>query len=89
MTQARFELNDYSVRVLDVIKGKYGLKNRNEALNKFIKEHGENYVEPEIEFPQEVVKHFNNVVKEHKTKYGNKPRPMSMEEVDKLLGLDE
>lgn len=85
MTQARFELNDYSVRVLDVVKGKYGLKNRNEALNKFIENYGDEFVEPE--FSDDYLKELDNIVREHRAKYGK--REMSMDELDKLLGLDE
>ncbi|MBS3141966.1 DUF2683 family protein [Candidatus Woesearchaeota archaeon] len=46
MPQARLELKEYTVRVLDVIKGKYGLKNRSEALDKLTLEAGAVYVEP-------------------------------------------
>ena len=48
MTQIRLEADNYTLRVLDVIKGKYGLKNRSEALKKFAKEYGEDFVEPEL-----------------------------------------
>jgi len=48
MTQARFELTGYSTRVLDIVKGKLGLKNRNEALNAFIQMHEDKYAEPEF-----------------------------------------
>jgi hypothetical protein len=48
MTQARFMLNEQTTRVLDVIKGKYGLKNRNEALHRVVQEHGDVYIEPAV-----------------------------------------
>jgi len=48
MTQARFNLSPYSIRVLDMIKGKYGLKNRNEAINRFILEYGDELIEPPL-----------------------------------------
>ena len=84
MTQARFELNDYTTRVLDVIKGKYGLKNRNEALNRFVKEYGEIFVEPRID--EKYLIELDNIIREHEKKYGKKS--MSEDELDQLLGID-
>jgi len=86
VTQARFDLDEYSMRVLDVVKGKYGLKNRNEALIKFIAEHGEEYVEPV--FSEEYLKHLDNIVREHEAKYGIGKRKMTDKELKKLLHLD-
>ena len=86
VTQARLDLNEYSMRVLDVFKGKHGLKNRNEALNKFIAEYGENYIEPE--FDETYLKHLDNIVAEHEAKYGIGKRKMTDKELKKLLGLD-
>ena len=48
MTQMRFELNEQTTRVLDVIKGKYSLKNRNDALQKLISRHADEYIVPTI-----------------------------------------
>ncbi len=87
MTQARLELEDYTLRVLDVVKGKYGLKNRTEALNKFVRDYGGEIVEPQIN--EEVLVHFDNVVREHEEKYGKNWKGMTEKELDKLLGLDE
>ncbi len=87
VTQARLDLNEYSMRVLDVVKGKYGLKNRTEALNKFIAQYGENYVEPE--FDEKYLKQLDNIVAKHEAKYGIGKRTMTMKELDKLLGFDE
>lgn len=85
-TQARFELDEYTIRVLDVVKGKFGLKTRNEALNTFIKEYGQDLVDYEVS--DEVVKHFDNIVKEHEAEYGKKWKPMSEKDLDNLLGLN-
>ena len=87
VTQTRFDLDEYSLRVLDVVKGKYGLKNRNEALKRFIAEHGEDYVEFEIS--PEHLAYYDKIVAEHKAKYGKKWKPMTMDELDKLLGLNK
>ena len=48
MRQARINLDEYTTRVLDVVKGRYGLKNREDALNKFVREFGEEFVEPQV-----------------------------------------
>jgi len=87
MTQARFELNEYSVRVLDVVKGKFGLKTRNDALNIFIKEHGSEYVDLEVN--DETLKYFDNIVAEHEAKYGKNKRSMTLDEVDDILGFND
>ncbi|MCF7900762.1 DUF2683 family protein [Candidatus Woesearchaeota archaeon] len=83
LTQARFELTDYSTRVLDVFKGKNGLKNREEALNKFIEERGQDLVAPEIN--EELLIELDNILKKHKKKYPN--RTMSEKELNELLEL--
>jgi hypothetical protein len=81
--QARFEMDDYTVRVLDVIKGKYGLKNRDEALKRLVLENGDKYVDP---VPNEMVLRELDVIYEgHKKKYGNKT--MDDVELKKLLRL--
>ena len=45
----RFELNEQTAKVLDVIKGKYGLKNRNDALQKLVSHHADQYIDPTID----------------------------------------
>jgi len=87
MTQARLELEEYTVRVLDVIKGKFGLKNRSEALNKFAEEYGEDYVDLDVN--GKTLKYFDAIVKEHEAKYQKTSKEMTLEEVDKLLGIKE
>jgi len=81
--QARFQLDDYTVRVLDVVKGKFGLKNRDEALKKLALEVGGAYVEP---MPNEtVLKEIDAVYEEHKKNYSN--RKMTNEELKRLLNV--
>lgn len=48
MTQAVVNLEEYSDRILNIIKGKYGLKNKSDAVNLIIGEYGEKYLEPEL-----------------------------------------
>ena len=49
MIDARVKLNNYTNRVLGVIKAKYDLKDKTQALNKFVEIYGVNEVEPEID----------------------------------------
>ncbi|NQZ85682.1 MAG: DUF2683 family protein [Nanoarchaeales archaeon] len=83
MVQAIMKLDDYSTRVLDVVKGKYGLKNRNDALNKFILEFGSEFVEVPIN--EDYLIELDKQSIEHMQKYPN--RKMTLNEVDDLLGL--
>ena len=84
MVEARLELKDYTKRVLDVIKGKYGLKSRSEALNRFAIEKGNEYVEPK---PSELVlREIDATYEKHLKK--NRKRKMNEKELNNLLGLD-
>ncbi|MDD4983957.1 MAG: DUF2683 family protein [Candidatus ainarchaeum sp.] len=74
---ARVSLNDYSNRVLGVIKAKYNLKDKSEALNKFIDMYGTNEVEPELK--EEYVQKILELEKNYKSK------PMSKKEFDSLF----
>ncbi len=58
MVDARVKLNQYSNKVLMVVKAKYELKDKSEALNKFIGEYGPNEVEPEVkeEYVKKILK---------------------------------
>ena len=48
MVDARVKLNNYSNKVLTVVKAKYELKDKSEAINRFIETYGENEVEHEV-----------------------------------------
>lgn len=83
MTEARFELDDYSLKVLDVVKGKHGLKNRNEALKKLLDDVGEKYVD---KTPNEAaLKELDKIYEAHKKKHPNKA--MTEKELNRILGL--
>lgn len=85
MAQARLNLDEYTTRVLDVVKGKYGLKNREDALNKFVKEYGGDFVEPSVN--EEYLKELDFKLEEHKKKYPN-GNTMTLKELDELLGIE-
>jgi len=80
MISARVELDDYSNRVLGIIKIKFGLKDKSEALNKFIELYGEEIMEKEAN--EEYIKKIIDVTKKHFEKYSNKK--MTLQELDKL-----
>ena len=81
--QSRLEIDDYTARVLDVVKGKFGLKNRSEALNKLTRECGSNYVDP---LPNEMaLRELDMVYEDHKKK--NSKRKISDKELKALLGI--
>lgn len=83
MLQSRLEIDEYTARVLDVIKGKFGLKNRSEALNKFTKEFGVNFVDLK---PNEfALKELDAIYENHKKKHGN--RKMNDKELKALLRI--
>ena len=83
MIQSRLELDEYTARVLDVIKGKFGLKNRSEALHKLAFESGNDYLEP---VPNEMVlKELDAMYESHMKKHPN--RQMTDAQLKKLLGL--
>jgi len=81
--QARVEMDDYTARVLDVIKGKFGLKNRSEALKKLALEAGDDYIE--LAPNEDVLKELDAMYESHMKKYPN--RVMTNAELKKLLRL--
>ena len=48
MVQAVINLNERENRILNIIKGKYGLKNKSEAINLIINEYEKEFLEPEL-----------------------------------------
>ncbi|MBI5229620.1 DUF2683 family protein [Candidatus Micrarchaeota archaeon] len=83
MTYLNVRVNEYTNRVLGVIKAKYGLKDKGQALDKLAAAVGEEYVEPEVR--EELVKQLIEEADAHIKKYGF--RKMSHEELDRLSGL--
>ena len=77
---ARVTLNEYTNRVLGVIKAKYGLKDKSEAVNKFIELYGEDVVENEAN--DEYLKKVIEITNRHMKKYGK--RKMSLAELDRF-----
>ena len=83
MVQTRLEIDDYTARVLDVVKGKFGLKNRSEALQKLALDSGNEYVE--LAPNEMVLKELDEIYINHTKKHGK--RSMKDTELRKMLGL--
>lgn len=49
MVQAIVKLGEYEDRLLTIIKGKFGLKNKSEAVNFVIGQYGKELLEPELQ----------------------------------------
>ena len=77
---ARVELSPYANKILAVLKAKYSLKDKSEAINKFVEIYGDEIVEKEAN--EEYVKKILEVTNKHLSKYKNKK--MSLEELDAL-----
>ena len=77
---ARVELDEYTNRVLGVIKMKYGLKDKSEALNKFIELYGDEVIDREAN--EEYVKKTIELTKKYYDK--NKNKKMTLQELDNL-----
>ncbi|MFH1588193.1 MAG: hypothetical protein ABIA76_02555 [Candidatus Diapherotrites archaeon] len=78
-------IDEYTNRVLGVIKEKYGLKDKGEALNKFAELNGDEFVEKEVR--EEVIKELIKSCNRHIKKYGF--RTMNVKELDKLCKGEE
>lgn len=76
-------INKYTSRVLGVVKEKYGLRGKGEAIDKFADLFGEEYVEKQVS--EEYVKKILKIEEEHFKKHPN--RRMSDKELDKLCGM--
>ena len=80
---ARVVFDDYSNRVINVVKAKYALKDKSEALNKFIHTYGhEEDVEEEVN--DKYLAKILNIEQNYYKKHGQKK--MSLKELDNLFG---
>lgn len=84
MVYARVSLNDYVNRVLNVIKAKFDLRDKSEAINKFIEMFGDEFVEKEAS--DEYIKKMIATEKRHFEKYGH--RKMTKQKFNELFELN-
>lgn len=80
MVSARIEIDDYTNRVLNIIKAKFGLKDKSEAIKKFIELYGDEIMERDAN--EEYIKKVIEITNNHLKKYKNKK--MSFDELDEL-----
>ena len=75
MVQAVISLNEHEDRVINVVKGKFGLKNKSEAIRLIINEYEKELLEPElrpeyVEKMRERAKEPTVKVKDFRTHFG-------------------
>ncbi|MDO8624604.1 MAG: DUF2683 family protein [Candidatus Diapherotrites archaeon] len=75
------KVKDYTSRVIGVVKEKYGLRDKGEALDKFAQMYGDEFVDREIK--DEVVREVIESTERHIKKYGFRSR--SVAEMRKLF----
>jgi hypothetical protein len=85
MVSMSITVNEYTARVLGVVKEKFGLKDKAKALDRFADMFGEEFVEKKVNdnTMKEMVNDCNNWEKKHKFK-----RKMSINELDKLCNIN-
>ena len=66
MVQAIIDISERTNRVINIIKAKYGLKDKSEAINTLAKEYEDNVMEPELR--PEFIEKIRNIEKKGKFK---------------------
>lgn len=83
-TNLRLNISEYTNRVLGVIKEKFGLKDKSQALDKFTNMFGDEFVEKEAN--DQYIKKVIEIEKNHFKKYKNKK--MTDKEFNELFELN-
>ena len=81
MVQAIINISGKANRVLNIIKARYNLKDKSQAINVMAEEYEELVFEPQIK--NSYIKKLNKVSKERKIKVG------SMKDFDKMFNIKE
>jgi len=66
MVQAMINIDEQTNRVLNIVKAKYGLKDKSEAINMVVSKYEEEFLEPELR--PEFVEKIKNLEKKGKFK---------------------
>jgi len=85
MISARVVLNEYANSGLNVVKSKFNLRDKSEALNKFIEMFGDKFVEREAK--DAYIKKLLDIEEKHFKKYGK--HKLSLKELDKICGIGD
>ncbi len=80
---ARVELDSYTNKVLNIIKIKFDLKDKSQAINKFIELYGNEIIEKEVD--EKYLKKIIGISNKHLEKYSEKC--MNLEELNKLCEI--
>ena len=75
------KVKDYTNRALGVVKEKYGLRDKGDALDKFAEMYGEEFVEPEVK--EEIIREVIESCNRHIKKYGFRSR--SVKDLRKII----
>ncbi len=82
-TAMNLHVSDYASRVLGVVKEKFGLRDKSEAMNKFAEMFGDEFIDKEAK--DAYIKKIIEIEKKHIAKYGSKK--MTLAELDRLCGI--
>ena len=77
-------VSEYASRILGVIKEKFGLKDKSEALEKFADLFGEEFIDKEVK--DKVVVDVIKSCEQHINKHGH--RKMDLKDLRKLCGVE-
>ena len=69
MVQAVINIDENTNRVLNIVKAKYGLNDKSQAINKVVTEYEKNFLEPELR--PEYVKRIKRIEKGKFSRYRN------------------
>jgi len=75
MVQSIIDINEDEDRILNIVKAKYGLKNKSQAVAFITRKYGDSFLEPELK--PEYIEKLNKIRKEKYLKYN------SIEELEK------
>jgi hypothetical protein len=82
MVTLNLRITEYGNRVLGVIKEKFGLRDKSEALARFIDLYGEEFVEKEVR--EDVIL---DVIRSVRAMEKKAIKPVTFDELDRLCGL--
>ena len=69
MVQAVINIDEHANRVLNVVKAKYGLRDKSQAINMVVSEYEESFLEPELK--PEYLEKLSNIRKGKYIKYNS------------------
>ena len=79
MVQAIINIKESTNRILNILKAKYGLKDKSQAIDLMAEQYGQEILEPELK--PEYIKKAKKIMKEKPTRIGNP------NDLRKMMGL--